>query len=288
MESPPGEHEPTVVDRELGLRVRAAMVSAGMVMAELAERTGYATSRVSRQMAGRQRMSTVDVATMLTLCGWTLDRQEPLWRLCEEGGTRDVLWLAPDQVGGSLHAHSRHLTRVVHVAPTVLPWIVQTDNYAAATCTSSKQLTEWAAIRDVWRQRWHDGRLSTTVFLHEQALRSVVGDHTVMAEQIAHLDGLSGERGLSFRFIPADAGAHAAVKGGFALLEFEKWRPLVYQDLGNGGVLAGTADAVEMAQRIVRHLDATAFSERESREFLRRLMTTRPPGRGPCGRCRGR
>lgn len=278
MEHSPGEHEPTVVDRELGPRVRAAMVSAGLVMAELAERTGYTTSRVSRQMAGRQRMSTEDVAAMLSLCGWPIARQEPLWRLCEDGGTRDVLWLPPEQVCASLHAHSRHLTRVVHVAPTSVPWTVQTDEYARAVtiegCTPWESLTGWASLRDTWQRRWRDASLRTTVFLHEHALRTIVSDQAVMAAQFAHLDRLSALPGLSLRLIPADAGAHAAMKGGFTLLEYEKWRPLVYQDLGKGGVLAGTADAIEIAHRVVTHLEATAWSEGESREFLGTM--TRP------------
>lgn len=260
MDQSMGEHEPTVVDRELGLRIRAAMKSAGLVMSDVAERMGCATSRVSRQLSGRQRMSIADVATMLTICGWTTARQQSLLRLCEDSGTRDVVWLEPVQVCASLQSLTQRVTRAVHVAPMMLPWTVQTDGYARAvgveTGAPSELLTGWASIRNAWHRRWRDGSLVTTVFLHELALRPVVGGQAVMAAQLAELDRLSRLPSMSVRVLPAETAVHVAIKGGFTLLEFDRWRPLVYQDQGNAGLLVGTADAIDTAQHVVSRLAA--------------------------------
>lgn len=276
MDQSTGEHEPTVVDRELGLRIRAAIKSAGLVMSDVAERMGCATSRVSRQLSGRQRMSIADVATILTLCGWTTARQQSLLRLCEDSGTRDVVWLEPVQVCASLQSLTRRVNRAVHVAPMMLPWTVQTDGYAHAvgveTGAPSELLDGWASIRNAWQRRWRDGSLVTTVYLHESTLRSIVGGQAAMAAQLAELERLSSLPSISVRVIPAQLAAHAAMKGGFTLLEFDRWRPLVYQDQGNAGVLVGTAEAIDTAQHVVSRLaDMTSSGNLSLRDRLVRV-----------------
>lgn len=279
------EHEPTLVDRELGLRVREAMTSAGLVMETLAKRSGYTTSRVSRQLSGRQAMSTVDVATLLTLCGWTLDRQEPLWQLCRDGGTRNVVWVEPNRVCASFRAHTRHLTRLTQVASTVLPWTVQTPDYAHAVARAAgvpiSVTAEWATLRGAVQRWWANSDMaSAAIFVHEHALRMIVGCRSVMVKQIEELLRLAELPGLSLRLIPAEAGVCAVTNGGFTLLEYDRWRPLVFQEHGGAGIFASTPDAIAAAERATARLTAIAHPSDVSCTLLREIMRE---SSGPAG-----
>lgn len=94
----------------------------------------------------------------------------------------------------SLHEHIDRTREVHDVAPAIVPWVMQTSAYTLA-------LTDTLSVNADTTAMWGDGlgglfrqTLNTmrptrgwSVLLHEQVLRTVVGDRQVMGAQLCTL-----------------------------------------------------------------------------------------------------
>lgn len=107
-----------------------------------------------------------------------------------------------------------------------------------------------------------DGVLPRCVFfIHEYALRTVVGNNRLMEDQVLHLLF----HAPSIRVVPASAGGAAAVGLDYALIQYEHEPPLVY--LANW-VLASDAATVERAVLVFQRMHAVALDNERSRDLL--------------------
>jgi hypothetical protein len=197
----------TVAQREVILRLRVEITTAGLTRKTLAELLGYPVSKVSALLAGRRPLLIEDITTILTACGWAPHRQEALLRIGETTNTPNVLWLQPDEVCTSLIAYSRDVTRAIHVAPTMLPWPLQITDYTwhatSRTGAPLHLLDRWALVRAVWTWRWKDTNdaMTALIFLHENALQPLT-ESPLMVQQLRELALMADYPGLSLRIIP--------------------------------------------------------------------------------------
>jgi hypothetical protein len=105
-------------------------------------------------------------------------------------------------------------------------------------------------------------------FLQEQVLRTVIGSSRVMNEQLVYLM-LTGElRHCTIRVLLDSAGPFGALAGGFRVMDYVRFPPLVYAEgLGIGTFMDGPADVANHRRVLVR-LDEAALDEGESRVWL--------------------
>ena len=98
-------------------------------------------------------------------------------------------------------------------------------------------------------------------FIHEYALKTVVGGNRLMEDQVLHLLF----HAPSIRIVPASAGGAGAIGLDYALIHYEHEPPLVY--LANW-TLVSDAATVERAVAIFQRLHAVALDNERSRDLL--------------------
>ncbi|HKT02782.1 MAG TPA: helix-turn-helix transcriptional regulator [Rugosimonospora sp.] len=116
--------------------------------------------------------------------------------------------------------------------------LFQTAAYARAVYEAARPEADEAATQRhvelrLQRQKTVLGRTPPariTSIMSEGALARVVGSRSTMDDQIAHLRQVAEREHIDTRVLPFDAGAHAAMLGDFALLDFndEEDPALVY------------------------------------------------------------
>ena len=91
--------------------------------------------------------------------------------------------------------------------------------------------------------------IQLTVVLDEAALRRPVGGVDIMRRQMIRLQELNDREEVDIRVLPLAVGAHPALTGPFAILDFPaeaSLSPVVFCDGLTGGVLRSRPDEVAM------------------------------------------
>lgn len=105
-------------------------------------------------------------------------------------------------------------------------------------------------------------------FVHEEALRSTVGEPRVMNEQLLHLVFASDRQQCVVRVVPSAAGPCGAFGGSFRLMQYAEHPPVVYCDTQAAGVFFEDPEDVALYRRILAKLADVALSGGQSREWL--------------------
>jgi hypothetical protein len=108
----------------------------------------------------------------------------------------------------------------------LIPGLLQTERYAReilsmSLITPPEQAFEAAADRSRRQERLAGGNPPKVwVVLGEAILYRMVGDRSVLREELEFLFDLAGRRHVTFQILPFSAGAHAALGTSFQVLDF--------------------------------------------------------------------
>jgi hypothetical protein len=162
--------------------------------------------------------------------------------------------------------------------PLVIPGLLQTDGYARA-------IFEWAARNDkegiellvnarISRQSLLRRRMPPrcTFFIHERALRSVLGNAQIMHEQILFLVFSASLPHCSIRVLPESTG-HCGVVGSFKVIEYAAYPPAAYVETYTAGLFIEDPRDVATYCEILRRLDSDALKGAQSVEWLAELAS---------------
>jgi len=117
--------------------------------------------------------------------------------------------------------------------------------------------------------RYRSARMS--FFIHEHALRSMVGGDSVMYEQALHLVLASSWPRCEIRIVPASAAPIAVFPDSFHLLECADWRPVVSVDTRTTALFLEDDSDIRAYRDPLRGLESAALTELESRDWLASL-----------------
>jgi hypothetical protein len=158
----------------------------------------------------------------------------------------------------------------------VVPGLLQTPEYAGtmmqATPTPEDDLAPERLMTRMARQaifaRRHPPRLR--VVIDEAVLLRPVGGREIMRRQMLRLIEASEWPIASIQVLPLAVGAHPAVAGQFAILEFDRETvpTHVFCDGLTGGVLRSADDEVKRYQDCFEALTRLALSEDESAQMI--------------------
>ncbi|MEV8015563.1 helix-turn-helix transcriptional regulator [Streptomyces sp. NPDC086554] len=162
-------------------------------------------------------------------------------------------------------------TRICEFAPTLIPGLLQTAEYARAVTLAANpfvtdeyvdekvtaRLERASVLKDATRPEYW-------VVLHENALYIPVGGPAAMAEQLEHVAGLMRERQALVMLLPYEAGAHANMTGDLRLMEFDDAPPTAYTETAFSGTLVDEPAVVVRAQHAYDLLRAAALSPKAS------------------------
>jgi transcriptional regulator with XRE-family HTH domain len=268
--------------RELGNELKFVREQARLSGHELARILDWAPSKVSRYEGGQRTPSELDVAVFVTSCGVKREELERLLKLSREADA--TYWVRPynEQLPDELRSlmlQESSATAIRSYEPLVIPGLLQTEGYARA-------IFEWAARNDkegiellvnarISRQSLLRRRMppQCTFYIHEHALRSVLGDAQVMHEQIMFLVFSASLPHCSIRVLPESTGTYGLLGGPFLLMDYSGYPPAAYAETYTAGLFIEDAQDVATYRGILERLDRDALNGGQSVEWLAELAS---------------
>lgn len=223
----------TLPRRQLGRLLREAREGAGMTLEESARlmEWGKATlRRLERGQTGKLRIR--EMTDLGELYGLDDEKMAAIVGLAQQAPAKSWWHAYGDLIpaGFNLYVGLEAGARELAIyQPLIVPGLLQTPDYARTldrTFFPEDSDEELNRRVDLRRQRQHiltrnRKPVSTTVVLQEAAIRTVVGNHRVMAAQTRHLADMSTRENIDLRILPYHAGVPLGMPlPPFVMLEF--------------------------------------------------------------------
>lgn len=271
----------------LGARLRAVREAKEPKQSQrdVAKKLGINSSVMSRYESGERPPGPEDVAAILAVLGVNgAERDEIVDLARDTGGTS---WLAvslPDQRAqlAALLDFEQMATRIVDVAPLLIPGLLQTASYARAIMREGEVPDDEVETRVAVRVGRRDilTRSEPTELLAlvgEHALRAMIGSPRVMAEQMEHLLKMATLPNVDLRIVPVDSPWHPGSEGPFVVLSSES-TSLVHLENRRSGLflqddddLSAYQEAVEKELTVALDAEQTAALIAREAERIKRL-----------------
>ena len=227
---------PTLVRRQLGLRLKALREATGESVAQVAAhpRLGISRAKLFKLEAGKHPVKPQDVAVLCGHYGATGEQTEALTALAL--ATHSASWwhvYGEDAVPEwfSLYLDVEPAAAVIRTYEAeLIPGLLQTSAYAREVyrarnpTDAAGELDRRVALR-MQRQAILT-RVEPTepptlhVVLNEAAVLRQVGGSDIMSDQIEGLRKAASRPNISIDILPLMAGAHAAMESAFIILDF--------------------------------------------------------------------
>ncbi|WP_158895351.1 helix-turn-helix domain-containing protein [Amycolatopsis anabasis] len=270
----------TVRARELGNALREIREAADLTLRGLAAILHWSPSKLSMLETGKRCASEVDVAMILASCGVFGGDLKRLMALARQ--TDDSYRLRPHNQWlpaelRSLIVHESTATSITSFDPLVLPGLLQTEAYARAIFHWIGLLPEEDLNLRVEARLARQSLLrrpnppECTFFIHENALRTMIGGPEIMDEQILHLLALSSKPHCAIRVVPRSAGPFGALGGSFRVMRYADAPPVVYADTLAAGVFFEERWDVTAYNGLMGRVGKGGLDGGQSREWLATL-----------------
>jgi transcriptional regulator with XRE-family HTH domain len=209
----------------LGRALRQARLRSGLNLREIGTALARDVGTLSRWETGERSPKPEHVAQYLTKLGVDGAQYEQIMTLAY--GTNESLWVAitlPEQKQ-QMAAYldwEESATRIVEVAPLLVPGLVQTRKYINGIMTGGGVPPEVISARIEERiERWKNLQddVQVLVLLRQNSLFQGVGGDEAIIEQITHLLQLIREPNFELRIIPDRVGWHPGLESAFSLIE---------------------------------------------------------------------
>ncbi|MET9710841.1 Scr1 family TA system antitoxin-like transcriptional regulator [Nocardiopsis alba] len=227
-----GGHSPGVRRRRLSAALRKLREEKGMSAAAVAERLEWSTGKLTRSERNEWKFpKRTDVEALLDLYEVEGEDRAHLLSLTEESRGRSDWHQYADLFPGALPDLEAEAVRIRSYESLLIPGLLQTPAYATAIFESSQVVPPEDTQRKVDSRMARRGVLDAPggpqfiCVIDEAALRRVVGSRKVMTEQLRFLIGMAAHYKVTILVLPFEAGAHTAMDGAFALLEFPSPEP---------------------------------------------------------------
>lgn len=215
--------------RALGVALRQAREEKHLLLRELSAAINKDIGVISRWETGERTPKPEQVAQILSTLGVSGDRYDEIMTLAY--GTNESQWVAttlPEQ-RQQMVAYvdwEQNASRIVEVAPLLVPGILQTGDYIRAIMTAPGAGVPVGEIASRVTTRLGRKEVITKVnpadllvLLGRGALNQGVGGRQVMIGQLAHLLEMAARPNIELRVVPDDRGWHPGLEGAFALIE---------------------------------------------------------------------
>ncbi|MEU4741422.1 helix-turn-helix transcriptional regulator [Actinosynnema sp. NPDC023658] len=260
----------TARSRELGEELRRVRHGAGMSSVFVAEALGWSLGKLSKLETGTRGTSPWEIGTLLGRCGADKPTRDRILSLACETDVGSFLRLHDPSSDAltMLSVHEPAAGTVATYEPMVIPSLAQTEDYAYAL-TKDREATHARMTRQEVLRR--PGGPEMVIYLHEAALRIVVGDAKVMRDQLLRLTLMGAWAKFSVRVIPLNAPSHEVLRNAATLMTFpEPMKPLAYGETEFATVFHDSPEAIEAYEAKMRHLDRLVLTPAQSRDLFAR------------------
>lgn len=266
----------------LGAKLRQLREDRKVSQRKLAEDIGIKDSgTISRWETGDRPPKAADVARVLGALG--IDGEEGADVMELATGTDEPAWLAitlPErrqQLGALLNAE-RTATKVTHLAPLLIPGVLQTSDVIRLIMIDggapANEIDERVAVRIGRRDlitRRNPAHLD--VLLGEAAIRTVLGGREMMIEQLRYLLELGEYPNVDLRVVPFEAGWTQLTAGAFILFDSDEAPSIVLVDMQRSALILHEADDVEVHRQAAEAVREKAMTPEVTAEFIAKVLT---------------
>jgi transcriptional regulator with XRE-family HTH domain len=262
--------------REVGAALKRIRQERGLPAYQLAEQLDWTPSHISRSEAGKRKVTDVDAGFYLGMCGvGSREAQEVLKVINEPDDYRLQLHQGgiPDELRTLIFLEST-ATKIFTVEPIFIPGILQTATYARAVFQEGGWFEESQIEGRVQVRMSRAAVLDKAkpprfmFYVHENALRAMVGDSRVMHEQLLHLLFLGNRPECAIRVIPAAAGARGMAAGSFHIFQYKEDAPVVYVQHETTSEFLENEDELAYYQNRLNRVASVALDGPQTREWL--------------------
>lgn len=273
-------YSPTVKRRRLSSELRKQRIAADLDPKEVAKRLGIDVSKLYRMERGDwSRPDPLVVKALMDLYGIADERErEALLTLARESRQRG--WWADysDVFRGSLPDFESGASVIRNFEALLIPGLLQKPDYTRAIFRAAA-VDEEAIERHVEARNARQQILSRPspphlwVVIDEAALRRLVGGPDVMRAQLEHIIKMGDLPNVAVQVLLSSAGAHAAMAGGFVILDFPEPDPsLVCMETATDTLYLEQATELQRYTVIYSHVQAAALSTEESARYVESLV----------------
>jgi transcriptional regulator with XRE-family HTH domain len=250
-------------ERELTLRVFGAQIDRD-------------PADLSRWETGERTPKPEQVAQILTALGISGTRYKEIMTLAYN--TDAPMWVAtslPEQRQqlAAFLEFEQNASRIVEVAPLLVPGILQTTNYIRAIMTAGgvpqTEIASRVALRIGRREVIeHPAKTQFTALISQGVFYHDVGGRDVTIEQLRHLIKVSRRPNVDLRVIPHGSGWNPALEGSFTLIESEDSTVVVFLETRRSTLYLHQKDDVDAYRNAVDMVLDRTRSHDESVRFL--------------------
>lgn len=210
-----------------------------------------------------------------------LDVAQRIDSLLQSGGFFERMWrkLIDDTRYADYFAEvvelERTATKIAEFAPTLVPGLLQTADYARAVMLAGNPFVTDEDIEEKVTARRERARILDDAtrplywaILHEHVLRIPVGGVVTMAEQLDHIASLVRQRRIVVQVLPYSVGSYPLMGRMVQLMEFNDAPPTAYTEAVYSGNLLDDPALVKRVQGAYDLLRAAALPPEASRALL--------------------
>ncbi len=272
---------PTVKRRRLAAELRRYREASKLTIEQVAERLEWSSGKISKIENARVSVLPRDVKFLLGVYGVDAGpERELLLSLAKESRQRG--WW--QQYGGAVPEWFATYVGLEAEASSIsayqaecVPGLLQTRGYAAALHRAALMTaTDEEIDQHVTVRLERQSRLSAPdapqfwAVLSEAVIRRLVGERSVMHEQLVKLAEASATPNVMLQVLPFSAGAHPAMDSAFSIVSFQTPTDseIVYFEHPTCSLYLEKPDEVARYKLVYEHLRAASLSLDDSRRLL--------------------
>jgi len=265
----------TARSRELGQELHLARKRANLKATVVAEELGWSAGKLSKMENGWRAASSWDYGTLLGKLGVDRLTRERIQRIASEQDIGHFIRAHEGRLSDNLLClmiHERAAVTMHKYEPMLIPGLLQTEGYARAVIDLAAPHPPAELDLMVGARMERQSALSgvhapeAVFYIHETALRSVMGSGEVMHDQMMRLVFMCDWTKVTPRVIPSSAAAHPALSHSFNLMTFATpVRPVAYSETDVATVFTEDGPSIEVYQRKQKVLAALALDAEQSR-----------------------
>ena len=274
---------PTVRRRQLATELKRLRLSAKLTIEQVSGTLDWSPGKISRIENARNSVNQRDTKRLLDAYGvpegterealLALARQSRERGWWQQYGEAVPEWFAT-YVG--LEAEAAYIATY---QAEYVPGLLQTQDYATAVHSaalmnaSEDDIGQQVAVRMERKARLTEPDAPQLwVVLNEAVIRRMVGERSVMHEQLTKLAEVSSAPNVIVQVLPFAAGAHPAMDSAFSMLTFDPPTPgdVVYFEYPTGALYLEKPEEVARYRLVFDHLRATALSAEDTRRLISR------------------
>jgi hypothetical protein len=261
----------TVVRSGLAGEIQYVRQQCNLTLEVVCDQLHWAQSKLSRMERGGQCISAADLASLLVIYKVHGQERRRLLHLVERQD-EPGRWIADWQTEVMAHIEAEAIS-LVAAEPTLIPGLVQTDDYTRAVLKAANLPPEQVELRAEARSARQiilttDKPPKFDMIVDEAALRRVYGSPKVMAKQLRALLAAAELPNVRLWVLPFKQVRNVGLFSPFYLMNFPKNDSVAYLEAMGSAVYLEDDERIERFRRQAADLGKIALNPAESAKFV--------------------